>query len=302
MRWKHARLALGVVTACWAFYTLLSFFAPPSANAHLKLSPTALFLLRLTIIIPLYFIWTTAARGASNFKRYALLVHGGAEGRAINDIANGLLWTLAYLIMLSLGGSLLQFFVQWRYFDVLVVLRDHLPVVAALIGFFLLYRGSDGLRHTAQFTTWTPSTFIMLAGFAAFSIGFVLAFTLAVPDSPTRTSMDIMPRGLLLTTQIMPYLAAWFMGILAGVNIAKFAANVKGVLYRRALRNVVLGIWGVVVFSVILQALTLASRYLLNWSVAGVILLVYALMAFYSFGFILINSGAKSLTRLEVPE
>jgi hypothetical protein len=92
------------------------------------------------------------------------------------------------------------------------------------------------------------------------------------------------------------------MGILAGVNIAKFAANVKGVLYRRALRNVVLGIWGVVVFSVILQALTLASRYLLNWSVAGVILLVYALMAFYSFGFILINSGAKSLTRLEVPE
>jgi hypothetical protein len=192
--------------------------------------------------------------------------------------------------------------VQWRYFDVLVVLRDHLPVVAALIGFFLLYRGSDGLRHTAQFTTWTPSTFIMLAGFAAFSIGFVLAFTLAVPDSPTRTSMDIIPRGLLLTTQIMPYLAAWFMGILAGVNIAKFAANVKGVLYRRALRNVVLGIWGVVVFSVILQALTLASRYLLNWSVAGVILLVYALMAFYSFGFILINSGAKSLTRLEVPE
>jgi hypothetical protein len=65
---------------------------------------------------------------------------------------------------------------------------------------------------------------------------------------------------------------------------------------------VVFGIWGVVVFSVFLQALTLTSRYLLNWSLAAVVLLIYAIMLLYSLGFLFINRGAKYLIRIEVPE
>src|SRR5258706_11890425 len=102
-KWKHSRLVLGIVIGCWALYTVLALFAPSATNARFKLGATNMFLLRLSIIVPLFFIWTTAARGASNFKQYAYLVSDGGEGKAIRDIANGLMWSLAYLIALSLS-------------------------------------------------------------------------------------------------------------------------------------------------------------------------------------------------------
>jgi hypothetical protein len=292
-----------IVIGCWLVYTVLSLHAPATTNARFQLSSTWLLVLRLTIIVPLFYIWTTAARGATTFKTYAMLVKDGREGRAFNDIANGLLWTVAYVIALSLSGSMIQFFQHWQYYDALVVIRDHLPIMIALVGFFLLYRGSDRLRNAAEFTTWTSGTFGLLAGYAAFSIALVLGFSQATPlQSSAQSSMTILPRTLLLYTQILPYIAAWFMGILAGVNIAKYAKNVKGVLYRRALQNVVYGIWGVVIFSAFLQALALVSRYLLNWQLAEIVLLLYGLMLLYSIGFIFISKGAKYLTKIEVPE
>jgi hypothetical protein len=302
MRWKYGRLALYLVTACWAAYTIFTFAAPAATNARFQLPAATLDLLRLTIIVPLYFIWTTAARGAIGFKQYAMLVRTGKEGPAFSEMANGLLWTLAYLVLLSLLGSVTQFFMTWLYYDVLVVIREHLPLLCALIGFFLLYRGSDRLHAVSKFTTWTKGTFLTLAGFAVFCILFVLAFTLNPPAESARTSVDFLPRSLLLVTQILPYLVAWFLGILAGINLAKYAANVKGVLYKKALRKVVIGIWGVVVFSVILQALTLSSRFFVSWHLASLVLLVYALMLFYSFGFVYINKGAKKLSKIEVPQ
>jgi hypothetical protein len=302
MGWKYARLTKILVIVAWALYSILSIFAPAATSARFHLAEPALFLLQLTIIIPLFLIWTTAARSASTFKHYAALVKSGREGRAMGDIANGLLWTLVYLVDLSLGGVLVQHFSSWRYFDFLVVIRDHVPALLSLIGFFLLLRGSHRLRHTADFTTWTSGTFFMLTGFAAFCILFVLEFSLASPNGVSRTSLDIVPRPILLITQILPYLVSWFMGLLAGLNIAKYSLNVHGILYRKAFRNVVIGIWGVVLFSVIIQVITLSTRYLLNWNLAGIVLLLYGLMLLYSLCFLFINAGAKSLTKLEVPE
>ena len=53
---------------------------------------------------------------------------------------------------------------------------------------------------------------------------------------------------------------------------------------------------------VILQALTLSSRFFVSWHLASLVLLVYALMLFYSFGFVYINKGAKKLSKIEVPQ
>jgi hypothetical protein len=94
-------------------------------------------------------------------------------------------------------------------------------------------------------------------------------------------------------------LLAWFLGLLAAINLTRYAAQVKGVLYRQALRYLVLGVLSVVIFAVIVQVLSLASRFFLGFDLARLLFTVYVLLALYGLGFWFVNLGARNLARIE---
>jgi hypothetical protein len=300
--WKYAQLTYLAVVVCWITYAVLTLFAPHSANARFHLAEPELALLQLTVIVPLHLIWLAAAYGTVMFKHYAQVIHDGLEAPAFNHIANGLLVTITYLIANTLLGAVIPFLAHSRLLDVIVIVRDHITPIGALIGFYLLYRGSHQLRSAAKFTTWTKTALWLLVGFGLFSAAFVLDFTLSPnpPSSGNPSSLSLLPHALLVFTLVLPYLAGWFMGLLASVNIAKYSRHVNGVLYRRALRDLRRGIWGVILFGVALQILTFSARFLTNLSLGWTLLLVYILLLLYGLGFLFVRSGAKKLTQIEV--
>jgi hypothetical protein len=303
--WKYGWTVTAAVIACWLIYTVATLNAPQAANDRFHLSDGGLLALRLSIIVPLFFIWYIAIRGAVTVKNYAQVIKGGAEAGALNLIANGLMWTLAYLVILSVGGSLIQLFTSTPYYKLTVVSRDQIPPFIALLGFGLLYIGSHRLKRIADFNTWTRSAVLTLVAFLAFAVFFVYQFSLIPTQAvagASASSLTIVPHSVLLITLILPYLIAWFLGILAGLNIVKYARRVKGSLYRLALRNLVYGIWGVVAFAIAVQFVTLMSRYFVNWNLAELVLLIYALMLFYAVGFLFIRAGARKLARIETVE
>jgi hypothetical protein len=304
--WKYSRWAYVAVVVSWTIYAALTLFAPAAANTRYHMSTMDLVLLRLTVIVPIHLVWLVAVRGAVAFKSYAEIIKGSPEADEINQIANGLLWTIAYLVSISLVGSIEPLFYHTHFFNAAIILRDHIPPLIALVGFLKLYFGSHKLRTVANFTTWTRSTVIVLIAFGLFVASFVLEFASTPVNSTaltvTRNSTSLLPLGLLLFTLVMPYVIGWFMGVLASINILKFSHSVKGILYRKALGNLVRGIATIVIFAIAIQLTTFADRFLTNLSIGLVLVVVYGLIALYALGFVFIWMGAKQLERLEGTE
>lgn len=303
--WPHSRLAFQLVVAAWVLYTFLTLMAPGTGDAKYGMTGQDLVLLRLTIIVPILIIWGIAIRGACAFKTYASMLKGSPESPGLSLMADGLIWLVAYLVASSLLAGFDPFITSAHFIDAFILIRDHVPPLIGLGGFILLYLGSNRLKAIAPFKTWTSPTFVMLGAFVLFSIVFVLEFT----STPTGriagmpiTSTSVWPLGVLLVTLILPYLAAWFIGILAAMNIYKYSRSVHGILYRRALSLLVRGVVTVVLFATVVQAISFADRFLTGLSLGTLLLLVYAFVVFYALGFVFIWMGAKQLKHLEALE
>jgi len=294
-----------IILICWVAYVALSLMSPHTPTAPSVANPARL-IIRFSIFIPVLLIWVTAIRGALTFKAYAKIIHESPEAASLGKIANALFWLVGYIVAITLVGAVVPYFTESPILASILVLRDHLPAFITLIAFIQLYQGSHQLKKIADFATWSPSTIWFFIGYAIFCLVFVLTFAanagMNSAQAINRNSSSVLPPAVLLVTLILPYLAAWFIGLLASINIAKFSYRVKGIIYRRALKDLVFGIWSIVLFAMVLQLLTFTIRILLGLSLVPILALLYALLLLYALGFMLIYSGAKKLTRIEVLE
>jgi hypothetical protein len=300
---SHGLVAYLITVAAWVVYVALQLMAPTNAQNIYHIHPAEITILQLTYLIPLLIIWLVAVYGASAFKHYADLLGNSKEGKAMHLIANALYWTIAYLVVASIFGSLLPFYTNSPGFAGLIILRDHLSALLTLVAFLLFYRGANLLRMVAKFETWTAQTFVILGLYLAFAAVLIWRFSLVSPSTAgtmSHSALQYVPSSVLLFTLLLPYLVAWFLGILAAVNLSKYAMVVKGVLYRKALGDLVKGIWSVVVFSIIVQILTLLSRALALLPLGSVLVLIYLIVLLYALGFVFVRAGAVKLARIEV--
>lgn len=302
--WGLEKKARTIVVVCWVVYAVLSFMSPRSTSRSFNLPGWETVLLQLTILVPLYFIWTTAINGAVTFKHYAHIIKGGREAPGISQIANGLFWLVGYAYLVFLTSVIVPYFVHSPLLGTAVIIKNHLPAWIALIAFYLIYQGSARLRDVAQFTTWSRVTPWLAVAFALFAGAFTMAFAYSPVDMANRGGIPAYsaPPNVLLFTLVLPSLATWFMGILATVNIIKYATFVKGFIYKLALRRLVWGIWSVLFFAVVLQGLIMMAPFLNSLGLGVLLLIIYAILILYGLGFMLIRSGARKLTRIEVIE
>ncbi len=292
-----------VVIALWLIYATLSLLSPNATGNHYHLASWQTFGLHLAIVLPVLVVWLVALRGALAFKHYAGIITGGVEARSMNLIAMGLLWLVAYLISLSLLGNILPYFAHSPAITWLVSLRNQVPPLINLIAFGLLYLGSHRLQRVVTFTTWTRGSSWLMVAFLIFASLFALEFaTTDVPNNLNGIPIYTMSRPVLLVTMILPYMLAWFMGLLAAFNILKYARQVKGLLYRQALRGVARGIVAIVGCIAIFEVLIVAVRFLAGLSLGSLLLVMYALLLLGGLGFWWVQTGAQQLGKLEVTE
>ncbi|HVI60687.1 MAG TPA: hypothetical protein VM535_00870, partial [Candidatus Saccharimonadales bacterium] len=118
--------------------------------------------------------------------------------------------------------------------------------------------------------------------------------TLGSSDNPY-----FMPIWLTLLTLIVPFLYAWFVGVLATYEIVAYSRQVRGVLYRQALHLMVAGLVAVIIASIALQyAASIQPP-------SGRLAINYRLLTNVVFrgtsgaGFVLIALGAIRLKKIE---
>lgn len=262
------------------------------------------FLLHLSFSLPEVLIWLLATVGALRFKNYAMSIKTSSDGSALDYIANALLLLVLYVVLVSLGGTITDVAANTRFERLTINLVSHAPLAVILLSAILLWTGSKQLLKLIDYkpqVAWFPSLrfCVTVVIFVSFSLIFTLNFY-HFADS-VQKSEDIMRFALephmLLLTYVLPHLITWLLGLLACVNLGKYAHQVSGVIYKQLFRDLQRGV--VVVFVSTFLAQVLISTLTTDDDMSIVLLTVYAVLLLCLWGFYLVYRGTKQLERLE---
>lgn len=266
-----------------------------SVTADREISPT-----RLTILAAEIIIWTIASVAAFRFKRYALSITDHEDGKALNYVANALLLLTLYVVLFPVASTIVGYFAGGPYMRLAVGLRNHLPILIVLASSVYLLRGSINLVKITGQLIWSRRR-LMIAVLSAltFFILFALVFYQSQPHKESADGIPqfVLPIEALVLTYILPHVALWFIGVMACLNIARYASSAPGIIYRSLFNDLYRGI--LVTFIAIFMA-----QFLLITSTGGPrralsLTIVYAILLIAVAGFLLILRGAQQLDKLE---
>lgn len=260
--------------------------------------------LSLTIALPYVIIWFIALIGYLRLRSYALSIKGTKDGEAFRKIGIGILLLTIWLPLSTLVSSFASqiYHDHPTFTDDLVRLVNYANVLILFPAFLIINQGSRKLLALTRTTIQSPSQRVTLV-FIALSALYVF-LTLqdparSVATASVMTASYYQPDWLIITTLVIPRLLMWFLGIQAVYNIYLYSKKVKGAIYKSSLRNLAMGIGGVVLISILLRCLQSLSSQIGNFSLGLLLLIIYFLLIIISAGYILISRGANSLQQIE---
>jgi hypothetical protein len=285
------------------FYVLVVMLMPanPLTVHSYKLSDLSYRVLILAVsAVPAFLVWFAAFYGYEQLRRYSESIAKSAEGRAWRELTRGVGWTAFALPVVSTLGIWLVAIanVNRNFIPSRIIISNYATVILAVISFTII---GNGARILAERAKTRPNLGYARYGMLAYLIlvMFYSYFLFSHSLNLQRPNPYNLPVGLLLTTMVIPFAYAWFVGFLASLDVLAYAEKVTGILYRRALQLVAGGIITIICASILLQYINTSninrSHLVLSWT----LLVRYALYFALATGFWLIGNGAKKLQQIE---
>ncbi|HEX7259536.1 MAG TPA: hypothetical protein VF272_01235 [Candidatus Saccharimonadia bacterium] len=293
--------ALGLISL---IYVLLSLSSPVADSARNFNATTFQFrAIQISVIIPVIIIWSVALWGSLKFKRYAQNIIESQDGQALHSVANGLIALVFGLALNSMIQAVQPLLRGSSYFNEWVIFANYLELAVVLVSFYMIYRGALKLVSLVQFKGFARAQAGVIL--ALVGLGTLYAWLLAMnpyrqasPDI-TRIVPLYLPDWLIVVSIIVPYLLAWYMGLMAAMSILLYQRNAPGIIYRRSARHLSFGMLAIATSSVLLQMLSAIGPSLSHLGLNSILLILYLLIIAYGFGHIMVAYGAKQLAKLE---
>lgn len=304
IRRPHNALAYFVGVAI--LYLLLNVLLPANhATERLyHLSSLQYHVLILLVIAPVLFIWFLAFYGYAKIKEYASLIQDTPEGPALTNIANGMMW-LAWGLPIPAFISLLVTAIANNhpgFQATATIVSNYANLIIPVVAFSILSSGSRQLVERQKLFISSARTKLLVLLFVV--LGAVYCY-LVFHNVDTARPADAknpyyLPSWLFLLTLVIPYLYAWFIGLLAAYELRLISRHAAGVLYRRAFDLMSRGLAITVAASIALQYLGSAlPRRDVALSLGYVLVLIYCLLVVIGLGYGLLAYGANKLKKIE---
>jgi hypothetical protein len=302
------KLFYGILVVLVLAYISVIFFLEPDARTLTRygLDATQLRLVSLTVIIPMMAIWFAMFFSIVNVGKYAQTIRGAAEGKGFRLLTLGLIALGLTMPVNSILSRILSYNVQHGVItqSAATITTTHLNITGTLLGFFLLFIGSQKLAKTIKRAhvpegkmAWAGLTLAAISGI--YSYVTLLNPSRQVPVAPATIATYAMPDWLIAFTIVLPYILLWSFGIYATLLLGAYLRNVGGLLYQKALKKMRTGFFLVIITSIGLQFLTAISTAFAGWGLSATLALVYVLLVIIAIGYIYIALGAKGLAKLE---
>jgi len=265
----------------------------PQINSRLYLVTHLLTLLCEVVL------WYILARSAVRFKSYAVSVIESKDGRALNYIANAVALGLLYAMLFGMASTVKTIFWQSPDLTLITSITNLLPLLVLLISSVYLLVGTRALRellvspkgvsHTRQYVG------LLLVFVAIYALYFYHVAAHLLDDDGLH-HFDLSP-GVLLLVYVLPHTVAWLLGLFSCLNLARYARNVRGAIYKSLFHDLYMGVT-IAFIGMYLAQVFYVSNLSSNQFSAGLVF-VLAVILLLIRGCLLIYSGTNKLYTLE---
>jgi hypothetical protein len=293
MRWFAALFVLVCV---------LSLVIPPDPETlkTFHLSPASYKLVIVILLIPEALLWYASFYAFAKLSEYSTYLKGSKECLAFKKISLGM-GVLAYgLILPSIIMVPLNYIASNNndFKPTAAIINHYMTLLVALVSFSIIRGGSQkliGLGASAKRGSLLSMRlialfFIILAVFYS----YITLHTRRIDDNPYY--MGIFP---LMITVIVPYLYAWFEGLVSAYNFRLYSKNIKGLLYRQAFLHLSNGLVLTVIGFIFIQFITSTFGARMDESLGFILAIIYVLLAVLLAGLGLMALGTRKLKKIE---
>jgi hypothetical protein len=262
-----------------------------------RVSSTGIRLVYITIILIVAAIWYAGFYSYAKLHQYVESIKGDKDGKQIDKLSKGIFLLIMWLPLSSVISAILQYVVTKHpgALAAVTIIDNYINLLLPLGGFILIGMGARGLSElTRRRTTYRAANLL-----AVVLVYIGIIYYRLVASTPDRTAIYHMTIWFIALTLIAPYIYMWFTGLLATYEIYSYQKKVVGVVYRKSLRFLVLGLGWLIVTSISFQYLTSLSARLSRLSIYWLLVIIYSLLLVLSVGFVLIAIGTRKLQKIE---
>lgn len=267
------------------------------------LEPLQYHILLLLVTLPYMLVWLGAFLAYARLQQYTKLLKKTPEGRDFQQVTQGIKY-LAYGLPLvavlsiclnSIGNNISEL----KAASIIII--NYLSLAVPLIAYSSMRKGTHGLVERAKLRFSLNDMRTIVIALVLIGVGYCY-FTFKKLNLESMGSADnpyYLPAWLMITTVIVPYLYAWFSGLLAAYELVIFSRQVQGVLYRQAVRWVASGMVAVVIGGFGLQYLRTVVPRTGHLSINSALLFAFTAYTILVVGFVLLIVGVSKLKKIE---
>jgi hypothetical protein len=303
---RHLQGYIIGIIVLWLIYAALTIMASDTqAVSRYRLSHEEANLLRITVVLPFLFIWTSAVFAAAKFSHYTRLVAQSPEEKSFKNVTVGLWLLLAVLIVPQFISRIFAFNPDPQEGQKSVtIITNYVSIALYLAAFWHIFKASlslkDMLEDGNQVKTRNVVVLALITILSLAYIAFVFnnEFRQASSDPLVRPTY-FLPDILIFSTIIIPHIIIWALGSLAISNMYFFAKRTSGVVYRKVFSYVSHGLALIILLSMALQLVSQAGAFFGRAGLGIILIVVYLILIAIAAGYLLIAKGARKLTQIE---
>lgn len=286
-------------------YTVLIFALPANSITQQKYDLTSFEyrLIMFSLAVPSLLLWFAAFIGYGTLRQYAHALRHTDEGADFLRLSQGctwLVWSLPISAILAIVFNALAN-THPHLHPTAIILQNYASLIFPLIGFTIICLSSHRLLARLKLELRLRNIRLMTVLFIGFGLIYCyLTFQhLDLSSLSSSSNPYYLPLWLLIITIILPFLYTWFIGLIGAAQIALFSRNAVGLLYRRALIYLAIGLVAVIVSSIALQYVNAVIPRVGHLRLDYRLILSIVFRIIGALGFILITIGAHRLKKIE---
>lgn len=284
---------------------VLIFILPANQAAmHMyHLSSLQYRIVLFAVTLPTLVTWWAAFLGFATLRQYVNTIQDTPEEPYFSRLAQGcgwLAWSLpvSAILMLVLSATA----DQWpSLYSTAVIISNYVNLVLSVIAFSIIGGASRGLVNLAKlkFSLASVRSIIVLFLLGGVSYCYLTFRHFDLTSLNSTHNAYYLAIWLMVISVMIPYLYAWFSGLLAAYEIDLFSKRTDGVLYRQALRLLVIGLLTIIVSFVALQYMNSLHPGIGPLSLNYQMVLTSVFRVIGGAGFVALAFGALQLKKIE---
>lgn len=302
---NHTLRTMQLCIAMAVLYIVLIFVLPTNhaTMLHYNLSSVEYRVATAALAIPTIVVWFAAFWGYAKLREYSKSIAKSKEGSHFNRLGTGCAWLAWSLPITTISSFILNGIAdKWHNLHpTAIILSNYLALIVPLIAFIVISSAARGMVGKFRLNLSLKSARITMALFLVGGIVYCfLIFRRLDPTTLANTNNAyFLPVWLLIISIVIPYLYAWFIGLLAAYEITLFSIKVRGLLYRKALLYMVTGLVAVILSSIALQYISSVVPRTGDLIFDYKLLLTLAVRVAGGIGFFILAIGSSRLKKIE---